>query len=230
MKKQSTPSGSAPFNRPVSYEYFGEPIRPPVRWSKIPKIAKACPYDGEKVWGGNWFAAALYPGPRVLVDLRGREYPAMIDEDRYEWPTGGSLRIALQEASYEHFLEKRLVLDGILSTRGADGKYDFSTITKGIHMPPTAVILADDIYSWDVIAAGEGSKPFLKRRKLVNEFADVVKDARVVVTKYKRIETRKDLETVKQNCLPLGFGVILREDAPYRSGRSGHILKIGTDE
>lgn len=212
---------------PVSYEWDGGPIPSPIRWTTVPPLPKAVPYDGEKVWTGDWYGAPLYPGPRCLTDLRGREYPAMIDAKRYQWPTGGKLRMALWEASSEHYPEKRFAIDGILANRDKDGRLDFSTITRGMHTPPGAIILADDLYSWDVVKAGEGTLPFLKRRKRLRELADAVADERVVVTNYKRIESRAMFEKLKRQCLSVeGFGMVLRQDSPYRSGKSGYILKI----
>lgn len=216
------------FDKPISYEYEGTLTRC-FRWSNVPPLQKAVLYDGEKVWTGDWFGAPLYPGPRCLIDLRGAEFPAMIDEKRYNCGTGGKLRQALWAASTsEHFKGKRYALDGVLATRDAEGRYDFGTITKvTMHMPPTAVVLADDLYRFSVVKAGEGSSTFMQRRKLLRSFAGEVEDERVIVTKYERIETRDDFKRLRDQCLSVeGFGMILRQDAPYVSGKSGHLLKI----
>jgi hypothetical protein len=193
------------------------------KWDNI-HLAKPKPYRGQNVWGGDWYAAPLFPGPRCLAILRD-ELPSLIDAKREQWPTSGAFGMKLWEA---YVRGKTYVLDGVLGCRDKEGRLDFYRITPGMHVPPDTVMYADDVLTYDVFKAGAGTRTWLQRRKRLREIADEVPDDRVVPTKYKRIESRKELRKLERQCLALmGCGMIIRRDAPYRSGKSDDILKIG---
>lgn len=198
-----------------------------MKWHHDIELARPLPYDGEKVWKtGDWFAGPLYPGPRLLIDLRGREFPSFIDSKLGLWSTGGKLRMEVWDGYQDE--TDRVVLDGVVGTEGPDRRVDFYTITRGMHLPPGATLFCDDLYAWKVFKAGAGTLPFTRRRKKLRSVVDLIDSERLRVTPYKRVTSRDEFETLKRNCLSVeGVGLILRRDAAYEAGRSGNILKIG---
>jgi hypothetical protein len=205
------------------------------------KLPRSVRYDNERVWKtGDWFAAPLYPGQRILFVLRVSDtpFPAAVNSDREMWNPSGQLREALtayangireENGHNRKALRKHdIVLDGVLGLEGYGTHH--VEFPKSIRETPARghfVLYTDDVYSYKVMMAGEGSHTFLRRRKRLRNIVGEVDCHRLRLTQYTRITTQKQFETIRENCCAYrGFGVILRRDTPYEAGKTGNILRV----
>lgn len=195
-----------------------------LRWPK--KLQRHLPYDGEKVWDGEWFACVHFGGTRCCAVLRAYEtqpeirmsFPFVMDGKRNWFPTTGRLGQRLWEIR----TPKEAVLDGYLGVAD-DDTMEWDDLS-GRHLPPGATLFVHDAYPVKIFQAGEGTESFTRRRKRVGLLVRAADSEQIRIAKYKLIESRKQFREMQAAAESVGGGLMLRRNAPYQWGKSGNIL------
>lgn len=202
----------------------------PLKWSvTLPRIEA---YDGEKVWNGKWYSAALYPGKRcfIICRLSDTPFPAFIDSKRNLFSAPNMVRDAISDyllACREDGGVKDFVLDGRLGYR--DGPHGYTRFQNYANdeVPKQTVFYADDFYSYSEFMKGQGKRSFLKRRKRLRGVVTEIDSDRIRMTKYKCLKSKKMFKEMRGEAASVrDFGLVMRKDVPYQCGRSGNILSI----
>lgn len=151
-------------------------------------------------------------GHREFIDLHGCVREALIGYNQ-------SCRSSEEK--------KDFVLDGRLAVEHPDGFIDFPEKIPPKSSGAILKLYVDDMYSYSVFKAGEGSQDFITRRKKLKKVIFGIDSKCVRINHYQEIDSKKRFRVLREDTASLrGFGVVLRENAPYRSGKSGSILYV----